>query len=94
MLIDGKADKTQTIKELDKMDKNINDIKRIVLNLEEKVKLMDREVKQCNQYIEMLQKQIKNLPAPQMATPSDNGINDQLIKQMLARIENLENELD
>ena len=48
LLLDGKADKNDVMKEMDRMDKAINDLKRMVLSLEEKVKLNDRELKQVN----------------------------------------------
>ena len=76
LLVDSKADKNDVMKEMDRMDKNINDLKRLVLSLEEKVKLIERELKQVNQYIEMLQKQIKNLPPPVVQAPQESGVND------------------
>ena len=48
VLLDGKADKKDIIREMDRMDKNINDLKRLVLSLEEKVKLIERELQQCS----------------------------------------------
>lgn len=45
VLLDEKADKKEMLKELDKTDKNVNDLKRLMLSLEEKIKLMDREIK-------------------------------------------------
>lgn len=34
------------------------------------------------------------MPPPVVQAQTDNSVNDQVIKQILARIENLENELD
>ena len=43
----------------------------------------------------MMQKQMRGLQAAPVVQPQpDNSVNDQIIKELITRIENLENELD
>jgi chromosome segregation ATPase len=59
--LNGKADKTAVKSEVDRLDKAIADVRNKFNEMNGLVSKMSKDTERLNQYMEMLQKQIKNL---------------------------------
>ena len=89
-----KADKKQTQKDIDRLDALIEQLKQAITGFEDNHRKLKNEVERINQLVEMLQKSMGNLrqqPTPQPV--QNNGVGEEVIREVMVRIENLENEL-
>lgn len=87
-----KADKSQVKKEVDRLDKMIEELRQNMSGFMDKNNAMSKEVDRLGQFVEMLSKTIntlRNQPTPQPVSNS-GGIDESVIRDILQRLDALE----
>ena len=87
-----KADKGQTKKDIDRLDSLLEELRQNMSSFADKNSALSKEVDRLAQFVEMLSKSmnsLRNQPTPQPT--QSNGMDESVIKDILSRLEALEN---
>lgn len=89
-----KADKSQVNKEINRLDALIEELRQGMSGFLDKQNATKKEVDRLSQFVEMLSKTmntLRNQPTPQPV--QNSGVDEQVIREILQRLEALENAL-